>query len=98
MPGGVVREDSGTCPFRASPTTTEELTLFLSCSLQWQRPEVAERASQHPGPDGEVWQEWRWACRHPEVDFLDTLYIMSIRRTWTASTWVYFPEVEIRSP
>ncbi|KAM5544904.1 hypothetical protein V8D89_001802 [Ganoderma adspersum] len=64
----------------------------------WGHPEVAERASGHPGPDGQVWQVWRWACRHPTVDFLDTLYIVSIRRMRVANTWAYFPEVEIRSP
>lgn len=49
-----------------------------------------------PGSDGDIWRLWTLAC--PNLNHLDALYIVSVRRFMAQSGyWVYFPEVEIRS-
>ena len=54
-----------------------------------------ETRSTKPGIDGEIWRLWKATC--PNVNHLDALHIVSIRRFQVSGRWVYFPEVEIRS-
>ncbi|KAM5544893.1 hypothetical protein V8D89_001791 [Ganoderma adspersum] len=106
IPGGPRYTDPQSSLTIPAPYTTlhDILADILACQAVWYvkvlrgNREAAERASERPGADGDVWKVWRWACRHPGVDFLDTLYIVSIRRMRVSNTWAYFPEVEIRSP
>ena len=70
---------------------------FFPRFMQRERPDVVERGCAYPGIDGEVWELWQRACGS-YVDYLDALYIVSIRRMRIADTWAYFPEVEVRSP
>ncbi|KAM5544907.1 hypothetical protein V8D89_001805 [Ganoderma adspersum] len=105
IPGGPRYDDLPDSVTTPAPYTNlhDVLADILACQAVWYvrtlcgRPEVAERAGRYPGPEGQVWQAWRSACHHPGVDFLDTLYIVSIRRMRVSNTWAYFPEVEIRS-
>ncbi len=79
--------------YHASPDTTEGLT--LSVSIQHGRPEEFEMRSTRPGIDGRIWQLWKLAC--PNANPLNAMYIVSIRRAPMGTTWVYFPEIEIRA-
>ncbi len=76
-----------------APDTIEGLT--LSVSIQHGRPEEFEMRSTRPGIDGQIWQLWKLAC--PHANRLYAMYIVSIRRVPMGTTWVYFPEVEIRA-
>ena len=65
--------------------------------MQGEGLEVVDRLAAAQSADAQFWGLWKGA-RGVSHSYLDSLYIVSIRRAWSdsAQTWAYFPEVEIR--